>query len=63
MAVPLRPGGLLLFHGLLHHGTPPSRLPRRRRAVQFHYKPAGVGRISGEEHKAIFGADGKDVSC
>lgn len=63
VAVPLRPGGVLLFHGLLHHGTPPSRSTRRRRALQYHYQPAGAGKISGEEHKAIFGADGKDVTC
>ena len=25
IAVPLKPGGALLFHCLLHHGTPPSR--------------------------------------
>lgn len=63
VAVPLRPGSLLFFHGLLHHGTPPSRSPKRRRAVQYHYKPASVGKISGEEHRAIFGAEGKDVEC
>jgi phytanoyl-CoA hydroxylase len=63
VAVPLRPGSLLFFHGLLHHGTPPSRSPRRRRAVQYHYKPASVERISGEEHRAIFGSEGKDVEC
>ncbi len=63
VAAPLRPGGVLLFHGLLHHGTPPSRSTRRRRALQYHYKPAAVGKISGEEHKAVFGADGKDVEC
>lgn len=63
VAVPLRPGGVLLFHGLIHHGTPPSHSTRRRRALQYHYKPASVGKISGEEHKAVFGADGKDVTC
>lgn len=63
VAVPLRPGSLLFFHGLLHHGTPPSRSMRRRRAVQYHYKPASVARISGEEHRAIFGSEGKDVQC
>lgn len=63
VAVPLRPGSLLFFHGLLHHGTPPSRSAKRRRAVQYHYKPASVERISGEEHKAIFGSEGKDAEC
>ena len=63
VAVPLRPGGCLLFHGLLHHGTPPSRSPRRRRALQLHYKPADVGRISDDERLAVFGSEGKDVTC
>jgi phytanoyl-CoA hydroxylase len=61
--VPLKPGGCLLFHGLLHHGTPPSRSPQRRRALQFHYKPASVVQIAPEQRLAIFGSEGKDVSC
>jgi phytanoyl-CoA hydroxylase len=61
--VPLKPGGCLIFHGLLHHGTPPSRSPQRRRALQFHYKPAGAAQIAPEQRMAIFGSEGKDVSC
>ena len=63
LAVPLRPGGCLLFHGLLHHGTPPSRSPRRRRALQFHYKPASVERVDDEWRLAVFGSEGKNVTC
>lgn len=63
VAVPLRPGGLLFFHGLLHHGTPPSRSPNRRRALQFHYKPLSVGRVSDDERLRVFGADGKGKTC
>jgi phytanoyl-CoA hydroxylase len=63
VAVPLKPGGLLFFHGLLHHGTPPSRSPLRRRALQLHYKPASVNRINEEERLAVFGSEGKDVTC
>jgi phytanoyl-CoA hydroxylase len=37
VAVPLKPGGAMFFSGLLHHGTPPNRSSRRRRALQFHY--------------------------
>ena len=51
--VPLTPGGCLIFHGLLHHGTPPSRSPQRRRALQFHYKPASVAQIAPEERLAV----------
>ncbi|MDQ3695541.1 MAG: phytanoyl-CoA dioxygenase family protein [Chloroflexota bacterium] len=63
VAVPLAPGGALFFHGLLHHGTPPSRSPRRRRALQFHYKPLSVGRVSDDERLRVFGADGKGKTC
>ena len=38
LAVPLKPGGLLIFQSLLHHGTPPNRTAQRRRALQFHYR-------------------------
>jgi len=61
--VPLKPGGCLLFQGLLHHGTPPSRSPQRRRALQFHYKPASATQIAAEQRLAIFGSEGKDVTC
>jgi phytanoyl-CoA hydroxylase len=61
--VPLKPGGCLIFHGLLHHGTPPSRSPQRRRALQFHYKPASATQIAAEQRMAVFGSEGKDVTC
>lgn len=63
LTVPLKPGGCLIFHGLLHHGTPPSRSPRRRRALQFHYKPASATAIAPEDRMAVFGSEGKDVTC
>jgi len=63
VAVPLKPGGCLFFHGLIHHGTPPSHSSLRRRAVQFHYKPASVAYTSEEERLALFGSEGKDVTC
>ena len=63
LAVPLRPGGCLFFDGLIHHGTPATHSPRRRRALQFHYMPAGVERTGPEERLAIFGSEGKDVTC
>jgi phytanoyl-CoA hydroxylase len=63
VAVPLRPGSLLFFHGLLHHGTPPSNSPNRRRALQFHYKPLSVGQVSEDERLRVFGADGQGKTC
>jgi phytanoyl-CoA hydroxylase len=64
VAVPLPPGGCLLFHCLLHHGTPPTRSDKRRWALQFHYCPASVSRLPDSEHRLrVFGTDGLDVSC
>ncbi len=61
--VPLPPGGLMLFHGLLHHGTPANGSGMRRRALQFHYRPADTVSIRGEQRTAIYGSEGKDVTC
>jgi phytanoyl-CoA hydroxylase len=63
LTVPLPPGGALIFHGLLHHGTPPSHSNRRRRALQFHYKPRSAPSIEGEQRLAVFGSEGKNVTC
>ncbi len=63
LAVPLKPGGCLLFSSLIHHGTPANRSTQRRRAVQFHYRPESAPRTSVEERLAIFGEEGKDVTC
>jgi phytanoyl-CoA hydroxylase len=63
VAVPLEPGGILFFHGLLHHGTPPSRSPLRRRALQYHYKSADLAWGLEEDRLAVFGSEGKDVQC
>jgi phytanoyl-CoA hydroxylase len=62
-AVPLKPGGALFFHSLLQHGTPANTSAQRRRAVQFHYAPASARKVSKEERLAIFGEEGKDVTC
>jgi len=60
---PLKPGGCLLFDGLIHHGTPPNHSQKRRRALQFHYAGESVVRVDREERLAIFGSEGKDVTC
>lgn len=61
--VPLKPGGILFFNGLTHHGTPANRTAERRRALQLHYIPAGIPRTSTEARMTIFGTEGKDVTC
>jgi phytanoyl-CoA hydroxylase len=63
VAAPLAPGGALFFDSLLHHGTPANTSPQRRRALQFVYVPASAARISAAERLAIFGSEGKDVTC
>ncbi len=63
VAVPLKPGGCLLFSSLIHHGTPTNHSELRRRAVQFHYRPESAPKTSIEERLAIFGEEGKDVTC
>jgi phytanoyl-CoA hydroxylase len=63
LAVPLKPGGCLFFHSLMHHGTPTNNSDQRRRAVQYHYKPASAPKTSYEERLAVFGEEGKDVTC
>lgn len=62
-AVPLRPGGALLFDGLLQHGTPANRTASRRRALQFHYLPAGTPGVGEARRLEVFGSEGKNVTC
>ncbi len=52
--VPLAPGGVLFFHSLLHHGTPPNRSSTRRRALQFHFASVHCRKIDPAAHAALF---------
>lgn len=63
VAVPLEPGGLLFFDGLLPHGTPHNTSSRRRRALQFHYVPAGSPRAAREVRLGHFGGEGSGAQC
>lgn len=63
VSTPLRAGGCLIFDGLVPHGTPHNTTNTRRRALQFHYVAKGTARTSTEERMAIFGSEGRDVSC
>ncbi|MBC8065099.1 MAG: phytanoyl-CoA dioxygenase family protein [Chlorobia bacterium] len=63
VATPLKAGGCLIFDGLVPHGTPHNRTNTRRRALQFHYVAKGTPRITTEERMAMFGPEGRDVSC
>ena len=63
VAVPLRPGGLLIFDALVPHGTPVNQTSQRRWALQFHYCPKGAARTDDDQRLASFGSEGKDVEC
>lgn len=70
LAVPLQPGGCLVFDSLLHHGTPANNSSLRRWALQFHYAPASAVWRSKDERSAYreqrlatFGSEGKDAGC
>lgn len=63
VAVPLEPGGCLIFDSYLPHGTPSNFTSSRRRALQFHYQPVGAQRITAEERVAIWGGEALGVSC
>ena len=63
IAVPLKPGGCLLFHSLIHHGTPTNNSSMRRRAVQYHYRPQSSPVTSEEERMKIFGGEVRGATC
>lgn len=63
VATPLKAGGCLIFDGLVPHGTPHNKTATRRRALQFHYVAKGTPRTTTAERMAIFGSEGRDVSC
>jgi len=61
--VPLKPGGLLIFSGLLHHGTPPNLSNQRRRALQFHYAPESALKMTPEAYKVAFTNEMTQAEC
>lgn len=63
VACPLHPGGAVFFSSLLPHGTPQNNSADRRRALQFHYCAVDAKATSTETRLAVFGSEGKDVSC
>ncbi|MFD0618540.1 phytanoyl-CoA dioxygenase family protein [Paenibacillus sp. GCM10027629] len=61
--VPLKPGGVLFFHGMLYHGTPSNLSTMRRRALQFHYAPASAERVNPKEYKRMFTNELTGAEC
>ena len=63
VVVPLPPGGALLWHGLTHHGSPVNHSRRRRRALQFHYRPASSEETTTEERMQVYGGEARGAEC
>ncbi|OCT15615.1 hypothetical protein A8709_16240 [Paenibacillus pectinilyticus] len=63
VAVPLLPGGLLLFHGLLKHGTPYNLSTKKRRALQFHYVGESAAKLTPKEYKLFFTNEMSGAEC
>lgn len=63
VAVPLPPGGVLFFHGMLHHGTPPNESTKRRRALQLHYVGKSAVKLRPDEYKRFFTNEMSGAEC
>jgi phytanoyl-CoA hydroxylase len=63
VTIPLQPGGILFFLGLLHHGTPPNTTAARRRALQFHYAAADCRHMTIQQHGELFNEGGAYAGC
>ncbi|MDR6551175.1 phytanoyl-CoA dioxygenase family protein [Paenibacillus qinlingensis] len=63
VAVPLLPGGILLFHGLLKHGTPYNLSIKKRRALQFHYVGESATKLTPKEYKRFFTNEMSGAEC
>ncbi|WP_314590944.1 phytanoyl-CoA dioxygenase family protein [Paenibacillus terrigena] len=63
VAVPLLPGGILFFHGLIKHGTPYNLSPMRRRALQFHYVGKSALKLTPKEYKRFFTNEMTGAEC
>jgi phytanoyl-CoA hydroxylase len=63
VTIPLQPGGILFFSGLMHHGTPPNMTASRRRALQFHYAAANCTHMTIDQHGELFSEGGVYAGC
>jgi len=63
VAAPMEAGDCLLFDALLPHGTPRNDTSQARWALQYHYVPVGAEPVADEERLAVFGTQGKNVTC
>ncbi len=63
IALPMDAGDLVIFDAKIPHGTPTNRTQDQRWALQYHYVGVSAQKIPEEQRLAVFGPEGKDVSC
>ena len=63
VAAPMRAGDALLFDAKLPHGMPTNRTDQTRWAVQLHFVPRSVAETGDDARLAVFGSEGKNVTC
>jgi len=66
VAIALPPGGLVLFDGMVPHGTPTNLTNQRRRALQFHWIKKGTRRVGEKEpggRAQVFGGAWNGLTC
>jgi hypothetical protein len=64
VALPMDPGGVLVFLRLIHHCTAATRSDRRRKALRFQYYQVDAEWTSLEAHSALYhDKDGAYAGC
>lgn len=62
--IPLKPGGIVFFHGNAPHYTPANQTSKPRTSLQFHYRAVANPIIDKKEYESVFmEADGTPASC
>ncbi len=63
VVLPLLPGSVIFFDGLLPHGTPQNRSPESRRAVQYHYARPNADGCTNARRVQLFDGTVRGVRC
>ena len=63
VCAPMKAGDVLIFDSKLPHGTPKNNTDDYRWAVQLHYMATRSIACSDEDRLALFGSEGKNVTC
>lgn len=63
VALPVSPGSVIFFDGLLPHGTPANRSLEPRRALQFHYARHDADGCANARRVQLFDGSVRRVRC